>query len=208
MKNKSSLFRQEAINNRLNRNLGSTRINVPFNYRIAGYGSLGILSLLLLFFYFAELSENSFIRGYLDSEKGIISIESDYHGIITKAKVEEGQAVKKDELLYVISNQENGIGQGQIANLKKRILNLKREYQLKTVHYRALLKLFDKNYISSSNIKNSESELLELENKMKAAEYELLQFKESRQQFIRSPIDGIVTNIFFRQGQRAQPLSL
>ncbi|MBA3536846.1 MAG: HlyD family efflux transporter periplasmic adaptor subunit [Tatlockia sp.] len=46
---------------------------------------------------------------------------------------------------------------------------------------------------------------MELENKIKGAEYELLKFKESRHQLIQSPIDGIVTNIFFRQGQRVQP---
>ena len=203
MENKSSLFRQEVIANRLNRSLGSTRINVPLNYRFAGYGALGLLFVLILFFYFAQISERNFIRGYLDSENGIVSVESEFSGIVERASVEEGKVVKKGELLYIILNREKRIDQAN--NLKKRIFNLKREYQLKEAEYKGLLTLFANHYVSSSHLKNSESDLLELENKIKSAEYELLQFKESRRQLIKSPIDGVVTNLFFRQGQRVQP---
>jgi membrane fusion protein len=204
MENKSSLFRQEVVRHRLNRSLGSTRINVPINYRVAGYGACGILFLLVVFFYFAQIADRSFIKGYLDSEGGVVSIESEFPGLVDKILIEEGQEVKKGDLLYVISNQEKGMVLGQANNLKKRIVNLKREYELKVTHYHALLKLLDKHYVSSSDVKNTESDLLEFENKIKGMEFELLQFKESRHQLIKSPIDGVVTNIFYRQGQRVQ----
>ncbi|MBA3955015.1 biotin/lipoyl-binding protein [Candidatus Dependentiae bacterium] len=85
----------------------------------------------------------------MDSENGIVSVESEFSGIVDKAFVEEGKAVKKGDLLYIISHQEKSIALGQANNLKKRITNLKREYQLKEVHYHALEKLFKKNYVSS-----------------------------------------------------------
>ena len=47
--------------------------------------------------------------------------------------------------------------------------------------------------------------MLELQNKIKIAEYELLQFKENKSQQITAPSDGIITNIFYRRGQKIQP---
>ncbi|MFA5959965.1 MAG: HlyD family efflux transporter periplasmic adaptor subunit [Tatlockia sp.] len=205
MENNSSLFRNEVIANRLNRNLGSTRINVPLNFRVAIYFTLVILCGIFLLFYFAQLTEVHFIRGYLDSENGVISVESEFHGIVEKAFVEEGKSFKKGALLYRVLTQEKRMAQEQANNVKQRIRNLKQEYQLKEAQHQGLLTLFEKHYVSSTNVKNSESALLELENKIKGVEYELLKFKESCYQLIRAPVEGTVTNVFVHQAQSVHP---
>ena len=46
----------------------------------------------------------------------------------------------------------------QINNHEQRIANLKREYQIKKEHYQALSKLYEKQYISVSNLKDVEAE--------------------------------------------------
>ncbi|MCC5792144.1 MAG: HlyD family efflux transporter periplasmic adaptor subunit [Legionellaceae bacterium] len=204
MENKSPLFRQDVINNRIHRSLGTTRINIPLNYRVASAVGLVIVLVLIIFLSVAQISERTNIRGYLDSENGIISVESDVSGMIENIFVEEGSQVKKGQILYTISNDFSKTNTIKINNHEQRIANLKREYQIKKEHYAALSKLYKKNYISSSSLKEVESDQLELENKLKFAEYELLQFKENKTQQITAPANGIATNIFYRRGQKVQ----
>jgi len=205
MENKRSIFRQDVIKNRVHRSLGSARINIPLNFRVAGYLALGVILSLLVFFYAAQISERTFVKGYLDTENGVISVESDVSGLVEQILVDEGSEVNKGQVLFVISNPSSMNSKIQINNHEQRILNLKREYQIKDEHYQALAKLYVKKYISSSNLKEVESELLELHNRIKTAEYDLLQFSENITQQITAPSDGIITNIFYRRGQKIQP---
>jgi len=198
---KKPLFRQEAIDNRLNRSLGTALINVPFNYQMTAILAMVLLAIIIVFFCFAQTAEQTFIRGYLDSDIGIVTVYSEDRGIIRQAVVEEGKQVNKGDTLFIISNPHQEKTQVLIKNLSQRIANLKQEHQLKKEHYLALKTLNNKNYISASALKETESELLEITNKIKSEELELIKYKQSQYQLVKSPTDGIITNIFFRKGQ-------
>jgi membrane fusion protein len=204
MEKPPSLFRQEVINNRLNRNLGTTRINVPLNYQITGIFTLFLLIMMGIFLCCARTSERTYIRGYLDSNGGIITVSSEHGGIIHKAGIEEGKHVKKGDILFIISNPHREKTKALIENLSQRVANLKRESQLKKEHYHALEQLNKKKYISTLALKNTESELLEIINKIQFENLELIKYKQSQYQLIKSPIDGIITNIFYKQGQMVE----
>lgn len=201
MEKRFSLFRKEVMENRLNRNLGTARINVPLNYQLACIFSVILLALITVFFCFAQISERTYIRGYLDSDTGVITINSGSGGIINQASIEEGKHVKKGDTLFIISNPHQEKTKALIKNLSQRIANLKRESQLKKEHYSALERLNKNKYISTFTLKNSESELLELTNKIKSENLELIKYKQSQYQLIKSPVDGVITNIFYKQGQ-------
>lgn len=204
MENQQPLFRQNVINNRIHRSLGTVRINIPLNYRLAAYISVTIVFVLLIFFYFAQISERTMVRGFLDTENGIISVESNGSGLIEQIFVEEGSEVKKGDVLFIITNPPSPNNEIQLSNHNQRILNLKKENQIKDEHYQALTKLYEKKYLSFSSLKEAEAERLEFQNKLKMAEYELLQFKENQTQHIIASSDGTVTNIFYRRGQKVQ----
>ncbi|KTD37576.1 hemolysin D [Legionella moravica] len=51
MEKQSTLFRKEVMDKRLNRNLGTFRINVPLNYQITGILTL-VLLMIITFFMF------------------------------------------------------------------------------------------------------------------------------------------------------------
>lgn len=193
MEKRFSLFRKEAIENRLNRNLGTTRINVPLNYQLACILSAILLAVIATFFCFAQTSEQTYIRGYLDSDSGVITINSEAGGIINQADIEEGKHVKKGDTLFIISNSHQEKTKALIENLSQRITNLKRESQLKQEHYYALERLNKNKYISTFTLKNSESELLELTNKIKSESLELIKYKQSQYQLVKSPVDGVIT---------------
>ncbi|CAM3702195.1 HlyD family efflux transporter periplasmic adaptor subunit [Legionella longbeachae] len=201
MDKRDSLFRKEAIDNRLNRNLGTIRINVPFNYQLAGILSAVLLVIITLFFCFAQTSEQTYIRGYLDSDGGIVTVNAEAGGLINQAGVEEGQSVKKGDVLFVISNSEQEKTKALMNNLSQKITNLKREAQLRKEHYHALEQLKKKNYISTSTLKDTELELLEIRNKIQSENLELIKYKQSQSELVRSPVDGVITNIFYKQGQ-------
>ncbi|MBA2649204.1 MAG: HlyD family efflux transporter periplasmic adaptor subunit [Legionella sp.] len=201
MENKQSLFRAEAIQNRLNRSLGSTRINVPLNYKIVTLICILLVIIILLFLVFAEFSENIVVKGYLDSDKGIITIHSDHAGTILKSNLEEGQQVNKGDVLFIISNEEHEQIMKLVGNLKERIKNLKQEYHLKQDHYQSLMKLYNKQYVSASALKTVEAQLLEINNQIKSLDLEVMKYKHSLNQIIKSPVKGNITNILYTLNQ-------
>jgi len=198
---KTSLFRQEAIKNRLNRNLDVIRINAPLCYRITGLFSLMFLLVIGVFVCFAQISARTYIRGYLDADEGIITITANNDGLIHQAGISEGKHVKKGELLFIISNVDLEKTTVLINNFSERIANLKREYQLKKEHYHALEILNEKKYISALTLKNTEAELLEIRNKIQFEKLERSKYKQSQYQLVQSPVDGIITNVFYKPGQ-------
>lgn len=201
MEKNQSFFRQEAIKSRLDRSLGSTRINIPLSFKVVSIISFGLLSILLMFIFFAEISEKISVPGYLDADKGIVTIYSEQGGTILKSALEEGQRVNKGDILFVLSHDETRDTQERIKNLNQQIKNLKQEYQLKHDHYQSMFTLFEKQYVPAASIKAIEAELLEINNKIKTIDLDVMKTKQSVYQRIKSPVTGIITNILYKQSQ-------
>lgn len=203
-KKQHPLFREEAINSRLNRSMGTIRINVPLNYRIVSIFSSLVIITIILFLFFAQTAEKIFVRGFLDTENGIVTVHSEIGGVILKSRVEEGERVKKGDTLFVTTNREYEKTNELIENLNQRMKNLSREYQIKKEHYKSISTLYKKHYISASVLKSTEAELLELKNTIKLLDLDLIKYRQSQYQLIKSPINGIITNIFYKPGQSVE----
>jgi|GEM_PF-2451944 len=205
MEKKQSLFREEVLSNRLNRSLGTLRVNVPLNFRITSFFCLLILLTVASFLFFAQTEEKIEVRGFLDTEQGLITIYSDLKGQIIHSNAEEGRTVKKGETLFYIANSSDSHSKALMENLKQRLANLKREYALKQENYHAITKLYAKHYVAAALVKETETALLELSNKIKLVDLELIQYHKGQSQQIKSTVDGVITNIFYKQGQTAEP---
>lgn len=201
MEKKRPLFREEAIKNRLNRSIGSTRINVPLNYKIVCFFSFLVIISIAFFVFYAQTYEKVFVRGFLDNESGVVAVRSEFGGVILQSKIEEGSQVKKGDTLFVITNDEYEKTNELIENLNQRRNNLRREHELKNDHYKSITTLYEKHFVSASVLKSTETELLEITNKIKLVDLELIKYRQSQHQIIKSPISGIITNIFYKQGQ-------
>jgi membrane fusion protein len=201
MKEESSLFREEALNSRLNRSLGVHRLNVPLNYRVMTVFALIILSFIGCFICFAQIAANRVIRGYLDSDKGIVTVHSKSGGVLVTLEAKEGKKVKKGDLLFVLQTNEQEKTKELSYNLKERINNLHREYQLKQEHYHAMSQLHHKHYIATVELKNTEAQLLHISNQIKALDLEHIKYQQSQYQLIKAPIDGRITNVLYQQSQ-------
>lgn len=205
MERKQSLFRMEVTHSRLNRSMGSTRINVPLNYQLVSIFSLLIIITMLLFLFFGQISEKIFVRGFLDNESGIVTVHSDLGGVVLQSRIEEGERIKKGDILFVIATGGHEKTMDLHDNLNQRKTNLRREYQLKKDHYESLSSLYKKHYVSTSVLKSTESELLEIKNKIKLVDLEMIKYRQGQYQLIKSPINGVITNIFYKSGQSVEP---
>lgn len=204
MEKKQSIFRTEAIHNRLNRSLGTVKINVPVPFRLVCLFSILLLIALSSFLLFAELSEKITVKGYLDADKGIVTVHSELGGTILKSQIKEGMRVNKGDILFIISHEEHEKSKELINNLNQRINNLKAQYQLKKDHYQAMLNLYKKHYVSRSQLEQVKAELLELTNQIKLVDLEMIKYKQSVSQSIKTPVSGLITNILYKKNQTVE----
>lgn len=201
MEKKRSLFREEAINSRLNRSLGSVRLASGLNYRIVAIFSGCVLLIIVAFLGFASACEKIFVRGFLDTDNGIVSVQAKGAGVVRHLRVEEGALVKKGDVLCVISQEESEKTEKIKGNLQQRMRNLQREYQLKKNRYDAMKTLYEKKYISSSALQQTQSELLEITNKIALIRLESLQYHYRQKVLVKAPVAGRITNILYKTGQ-------
>lgn len=119
--------------------------------------------------------------------------------------IEEGERITKNSTLFVIARAGQEKTREFLENLNQRRKNLKNEYQIKKKYCQSLSKLYKKHYVSLTLLQNTKAELLEIRNRIKSVDLELIQFKQNQYQLIKSPINGVVTNILYKEGQSIDP---
>jgi len=109
---KSSLFRQQAIDAQQTSNLGRILLIRPFSFTVITTVSVILALLLVCLFYFGSYTRRTSVTGQLMPVQGLVRVFPIQTGIVTARQVQEGQAVQQGELLYTISSERTG-GQGQ-----------------------------------------------------------------------------------------------
>ena len=86
-------------------------------------------------FVFGSFTKRATVHGQLVPERGLVRVFVPQQGIVIEKKVREGDAVAKDQVLYVISSDLNFTSMGEtqagvIAELRTRAASLEREIAL------------------------------------------------------------------------------
>lgn len=208
--NKNKLFRQEAIENKKNKNYGSVSINIPQKYFLLTIGFTSLVICICLFLIFAEFSEKFIVKGYLNSSKGIVSIYPKKDGVIIQCYIHQGDQVKKGDELFLIDTSYAGINSKPKHNIRDQLKKNKQlinaEINYKKNHLQSLKKLLEKNYISQSAYHAKQEELLALEHKNNQLDMELIRDQQERSYVIRSPIDGFISTLIYQKGQYTNAL--
>lgn len=198
----SNLFRKEALARRLDKNLETLSINTPLHIKFFGPVCLIILSMISLFILFANFSKKNYVKGYIDNDRGIVSVYPPYNGIISSSKIYEGMHVSKNQSLMKISElTPDALYKNSIDNISQRLSNLKKELSIKTKFKTSILEIHKKNFISTRFLNDLSGEILEIQNKIKLLEYEIINIKKNHYYEIKSPLEGIITNIQYQRGQ-------
>jgi membrane fusion protein len=200
-----SLFRKEVIENQKYQNWGSIFINTPIQYQLVSGFFITLAFALILLILFGEFSEKYIVSGCINSIKGMVRVFPNKNGIIIKSTISPGKQVKKGDRLFVIDTSNDGLSekenQGIFAQLKKRKKSYQMEVNRQVRQINALKKLLDKKYISLNMYNKKHEELTSLRNNISIIDTDLIKYKQGRSYTIRSPIDGTVAGVIYKEGQ-------
>jgi RND family efflux transporter MFP subunit len=154
--------------------------------------------------------------GYVRSESEIV-ISSELALKIERILVKEGDRVNKDDLLIVLQEQRIALelerAQAQLSALEEKVKELKELYADAERDLQRYTKLVREGMVSKEkfqeiqtafNIAQRKLKLVQAQRKGARAEVEIIKDQLAKTK-IRSPIDGVVTFIYKREGELAIP---
>ncbi|MEC7121315.1 MAG: HlyD family efflux transporter periplasmic adaptor subunit [Pseudomonadota bacterium] len=109
---KTSLFRQQAIDAQQTSSLGRIVLIRPFSFTVITTVSVILGLLLVALFYFGNYTRRTSVTGQLMPIQGLVRVFPIQTGIVIERNAQEGQSVQRGDVLYVISSERTG-SQGQ-----------------------------------------------------------------------------------------------
>lgn len=103
-----NLFRKEAIDAQKTRWTGDIILARPFSFTFLTVCAACVALVIIAFAIWGSYTKRSTVQGQLIPESGLIQVYTNQQGIIVEKKVYEGQPVKQDDILYVISTTSYG----------------------------------------------------------------------------------------------------
>lgn len=200
----SKLYRDQAIQHRLDRSLGTLSLNVPIRLRVLSVVLVILILLLVAFVSIVPFAEKISVRGYVDIEQGISAIYSTKRGIIKSIHVKEGQSVHKGDKLIIITEDPLFSMGSEIEHTKDDLINqktnLSRELSLKQSYLKSLEHLYNKKYITTQKINEIRTEILELKNRIQSIDIDIIALNRKLYYPVTSPVDGTITGIQYTVG--------
>lgn len=120
------LFRKEALHAKKGSYFGKTLIVASLSFSVWALGLFVIAVAIGLFLYFGEYAKRQIVQGVLIPDTGLMTVYAKNPGIVVNKFVHQGEEVKKGQLLYLISTEqealtEQSLSAQQITLLEKQI---------------------------------------------------------------------------------------
>lgn len=123
----NKLFREEVFNEMKNKWIGEIILIRPLSFTFYAIFSFLIIIFITVFFIYGSYTKRSSVHGQLIPSNGLIKVYSTDSGVILKKYVNEGQNIKKGDILYEISLENIGVQDAISSQVKLRNLSLKNE---------------------------------------------------------------------------------
>lgn len=203
--NEKPLFRTEVVDGRRNRNFGSVSINTPPTYTRVSLFLLMMLVFVFLFLCFGSFSEKFIVKGYLESSKGLARVYPQKNGVIETCFIHQGEKVQQGDKLFIIRTSYDDFGKkgpnGLQAKLQEKKRSIEAEILYQKEHLKALKPLLVKRFIARTTYHEQHNRWVALQHELNNVEVELMKVKHDKFYVVRSPIDGVISNMFFHEGQ-------
>ncbi len=135
----SSLFRQQAINAQQNHLYGEVILKLPLSFRLITFFILSAVLVAALFVAYGAYSRKESVIGYLVPNKGLVKVYAPQKGVLEGLYIKEGQFVKKDDVIFTVSNDfANGLELDATEILLDKINHQKENLKLKIQHEKLL----------------------------------------------------------------------
>lgn len=99
----SNLFRKEALDSQKIKWTGSIVLSRPFSFTFLTGCAMCAGFVIILFSIFGTYTKRSTVKGQLTPQSGLIQVYPTHQGVVVKKNIYEGKAVKKGDILFVIS---------------------------------------------------------------------------------------------------------
>lgn len=120
------LYRTEALNARQVKWLGEIVLIRPISFSFLCALAGGLAVAVLIFLFFGTYTKRTTVSGQLVPDLGLVKVFVPQYGIVVKKNVVEGQAVKRGDVLYVLSSERYSDTQGSVQATISRQVNARR----------------------------------------------------------------------------------
>lgn len=182
---------------------GSVSMNIPAPYAIVIFGFSVLIGALLIYIFNTDFTAMYVVKGYLNSKQGIARIYPLRAGVIKRCFVRPGQTVQKNDALFLINTMDEISSTDEQILLQNRLMNIERRLHA-NIHYLHMLKpLLTKHYLSLAGYQSLRDQVTALEARQYALKLALLRYQRLRAYVVRSPMTGVIANLEFQVGQKA-----
>lgn len=134
---KGSLFRIEAVENQSQKQYSRILLATPISFRLLTVGTMLTIATIFIFASQTGFTRKETVLGVLVPKEGLVRIFPPQSGVLVQRNVRDGQAVEKDDPLFILSSElvsSQGETQHNVSiRMQSRIQSLKSELnQLRT----------------------------------------------------------------------------
>lgn len=108
------LFRHAALNAQKNYWLGTILLIRPMSYLFLTLMALLFAGIVVAFMVWGTYTKRSTVVGQLVPETGLVKVYAPQFGIVVEKRVQEGQPVKQNDILFILSSERYSDAQGSI----------------------------------------------------------------------------------------------
>ena len=118
---RASLFRPESIQGQQQAWLGSVQLIRPVSLTVLTVGALVVVGLVAAALIEGRYTRRAHVTGYLMPDRGVLRLMSPQGGTVLEKQVQEGQAVKQGDVLFVLSIDRATLGIDTHAAVQSRL---------------------------------------------------------------------------------------
>jgi membrane fusion protein len=125
----SSLFRPEVAEAQRQTWLGQVQLVRPLSLTVFTVGVLCMLALVLAFLFFGEYTRKARIGGVLVPDLGVIRLVPPVQGRVVERHVQEGQAVRSGEVMFVLALESSTLATDVQARVQRSLQERQRSLE-------------------------------------------------------------------------------
>jgi len=125
----SSLFRPEVAEAQRQTWLGQVQLVRPLSLTVFTVGVLCMLALVLAFLFFGEYTRKARIGGVLVPDLGVIRLVPPVQGRVVERHVQEGQAVRSGEVMFVLARESSTLATDVQARVQRSLQERQRSLE-------------------------------------------------------------------------------
>ena len=110
----NQLFRPAALNARQVKWLGDIVLVRPLSFSTLTVFAVALAAIVVAFVFWGTYTKRSTVPGQLIPDTGLVKVHVPQPGIVVQKHVTEGQSVRRDDVLYVLSSERQSSTQGNI----------------------------------------------------------------------------------------------